>query len=191
VRILRPHLRTGSFALLLISACAPLRAQSTKSPLAPIPVAERAALTARLAAYTEAFRKRDWSVLYDLVADNDKDGLDGKLKVTRRSFVADMQGTYDLQRLIKFTPVRTAAAAVLAYDIYGCGEIPYGHQKLERIAALRAVMGKHGEWVFVDWDYAEPPTPCSSLSDSWKPQVPLRLDGPMSQVSCEIFTCTL
>jgi hypothetical protein len=177
--------------LLLIFPCSPPRAQSAKSPLAAVPVAQRAPLSARLAAYTEAFRKQDWAALYDLVADNDKDGLDGKLKVTRPRFVADMQGTYDLRRLIQFTPVRTQAAPVFEYDIYGCGEIPYGHRKLERISAVRAVMGKRGEWVFVDWDYAEPPTPCASLSDNWKPQVPLRLDGPMSQVSCEIFTCTL
>jgi hypothetical protein len=191
VRILRPYLRTGSFALLLILPCTPLCAQSAKSPLAPIPVAQRATLSARLAAYTDAFRKQDWAALYDLVADNDKAGLDGKVKVTRRRFVADMQGTYDLRRLIKFTPIRTEAAELFEYDIYGCGAIPYGHQKLERIAAVRAVRGKRGEWLFVDWDYAEPPTPCASLTDNWKPQVPLRLDGPMPQVSCEIFTCTL
>jgi hypothetical protein len=145
-----------------------------------------------LRAYTEAFRKQDWDALYDLVSDNSKNGLDGRLKVTRKRFVSDMQGTYDLRRLIRFTPVRTEAAPLFEYDIYGCGEIPYGDQKLERVAAVRATMGQRGEWVFVDWDYAEPPTPCSNLSDpNWKPSLPLKLDGPMSQVSCEIFTCTL
>jgi hypothetical protein len=173
----------------LVSPAIP--AQATKSALAPVPVSQRPALSQRLVAYTEAFRTKNWEALYDLVSDENKNGLDGKLKVSKSTFVRDMQGTYDLQRLRKFTPVRTEALMVGEYDIYGCGEIPYGNEKLERIAAVRAVL-ERGGWHFVIWDYAEPPEECSHLADpAWKPQLPMKLDGPMSQVTCELFTCEL
>ena len=108
-------------------------------------------------------------------------------------FVYDRQNTYDLRWLIKFAPVRTEADPIFEYDVYGCAEIPYGDPERERIAAVRAVMGKRGDWVFVDWDCAEPPTSCSVLmaDPKWKPQAPRKPEGGMSQVSCEIFTCTL
>ena len=148
MRIPRLWVKTGSFALILIFPCAPLRSQSAKAALAPIPVAQRATLRARLSAYTEPFRKKDWGALYNLVSENRKNGLDGSLRVTRKKCVYDMQNTYDLRR---------------------------------------------GECVFVDWDYAEPPTSCSVLraDPKWKPQVPRKLEGTMPQVSREIFTCTL
>ena len=168
-----------------------IHAQDTKSALSPVPAGQRSALAQRLVVYTAAFRTKNWDVLYDLVSDDSKIGPDGKVKVYKRTFVREMQGTYDLQRLRKFTPVRTEAIMTGEYDIYGCGEIPYGTQKLERIAAVRAVR-EHDDWFFVNWDYADPPEGCSHLADpAWKPRVPLRLDGPMSQVSCDLFTCTL
>jgi hypothetical protein len=106
-----------------------------------------------------------------------------------------MQGTYDLQRLQRFTPIRTEAISVgavaLYFDIYGCGKIPYGNEKLHRVAAVRAVR-EHSNWFFTNWDYADPPELCCHLSDpARKPKIPLRLDGPRLQVSCGLHTCTL
>ncbi len=177
-------------ASLIFLIPAAIHAQSAKSALSPIPANQRVALAQRLKAYTEAFRTKDWASLYDLVSDENKIGFDNKLKVYKRTFVRDMQGTYDLQRLIKFTPVRTESDGTGNVDIYGCGELPYGNEKIERIAVVRAVR-EHGEWFFTNWDYPEPPTPCSHLSDpNWKARN-LRLDEPMSQVSCELRTCTL
>jgi hypothetical protein len=174
--------------MLLISPA--IHAQDAKSALSPVPTSQQAALAQRLKAYTEAFRAKDWASLYDLVSDENKIGFDNKLKVHKRTFVRDMQGTYDLQRLIRFAPVRTENDGTGNFDIYGCGELPYGNQKIERIAVVRAVR-EHGDWFFTNWDYPEPPTPCSQLSDpNWKARN-LRLGEPMSQVSCELNTCTL
>ena len=180
--------RLASLVLLITST---IHGQNAKSALSPVPAGQRSALTQRLIAYTTSFRTKNWDTLYDLVSDENKNSLDGKLKATKRIFVRDMQGTYDFQRLRKLTPVRTEAIVVGEYDIYGCGEIPYANEKLERIAAVRAVL-ERGGWHFVTWDYAEPPEECSQLSDpAWKPQVPMKLEGPMLQVSCELFTCEL
>jgi hypothetical protein len=146
-----------------------IHAQAAKSALSPVPASQRPALIQRLKAYTEAFRTKDWASLYDLVSDENKIGVDNKLKVYKPTFVRDMQGTYDLQRLIKFAPV---------------------HAENERIAVVRAAR-EHGDWFFTNWDYPDPPIPCSQLSDSnWKARN-LRVDEPMSQVSCELRTCTL
>jgi hypothetical protein len=178
-------------ALSALLIATPLYSQVRKTPLAPVPAVQRPALAKRLTLYTDAFRTKDWAVLYDLVSEANKARLDGKVKVTKRVFVRDMRDTYDLQRLTKFTPVRTEAGDQDAFDIYGCGEVPYGNQKSERVAAVRAVR-EHGDWFFANWDYADPPEPCSHLSNpAWKPKIPLKLDSPMSQVSCELFTCTL
>lgn len=98
-----------------------------------------------MVASTEALHKQDWDPLYDLVADNRKMGFDGKLKVTRNRFIADLQSTDNLRRLIEFTPVRTEAAELCLFDIYGCGELHYGKQKLERVARVRAAQGQHGQ----------------------------------------------
>src|SRR5579864_33056 len=172
----------GSLALIVVAT---VQSQSGTSPLSPVPAAQRPALTARLIAYSEAFRAKDRNALYDLVSDESKIGLDGKQRVSRSTFIRDMQDTRDLERLGKFTPFRTEPDP-LGFDIYGCGEIPYGKERLVRVAAVRAVR-EHGDWFFDNWDYADPPEPCSRLSDtSWKPQH-LRLDGPMRQVSCELF----
>ena len=177
-------------ALLALLIATPLYSQVTKIPLAPVPAGQRPALAKRLTLYTNAFRTKDWAALYDLVSDGNKTDFNGKVKVTKRIFVRDMHGSYDLQRLIKFAPVRTEADP-LGFDVYGCGEIPYGNEKLERVAAVRAVR-EHGNWFFANWDYVDPPEPCSHLSDpAWKPKIPLKLDTPMLQVSCELFTCTL
>jgi hypothetical protein len=177
------------FVLLCAGAVYP---QGASSPLAPMAASRRALLKTRLFSYTEAYRNKDWAALYDLVSDQNKIGPNQKLKVTKRIFVRDMQGTYDPQRLIKFTPVRTEPSDLPgAYDIYGCAKIPYGNEKLERIVAVRAVW-EHENWFFENWDHAEPPEDCSHLSDpAWKPRFPLKLDGPMLQVTCELYTCTL
>jgi hypothetical protein len=180
-------------------------AQTPKSPFTPVPISERTELARRLIAYTTVFRNKDWSSLYDLVSDENKINP-GKpvfssetnkisivrVKVSRRAFIRDMQGTYDLQRLIKFAPVRTDVAGVGAFNVYGCGELPSGNEKIERIAAVRAVR-EHGDWYFTNWDYPDPPEPCSHLSDSaWKPaRYMQRLDEAMSQVTCELQNCTL
>lgn len=192
-----------SLVLLAIVFETTVVAEQPRTPFVPVPTDQRAALTQRLIAYTTAYRKKDWASLYDLVSDQDKirfgkrafsSGKMSFVKVTvsRRVFIRDMQGTYDLQRLIRFAPVRTDMAGAGAFNIYGCGELPYGDEKTERIAAVRAVR-EHGNWYFTNWDYPDPPEPCSHLSDpDWKPaRYMQRLDESMSQVACELETCTL
>ncbi len=182
------------FVLLVLLIGTTVYSQNAKTPFAPVPMGQRLALTKRLIAYTSAFRKKDWASLYDLVSDQNKFDFNHKLKVNRHTFIRDMQGTYNLQRLIKFAPVRTdnngSGNFDIYYDIYGCGELPYGNEKIERIAAVRAVR-EHGDWFFTNWDYPDPPEPCSHLSDpAWKARN-LRLGEPMSQIACELNTCTL
>jgi hypothetical protein len=178
--------------------------QAAKTPFAPVPKNQRALLKKRLTAYTEAFRKKDWSALYDLVPEWNKSSVDGKVKLDKGRFVRDMQDTADAERLIKFTPVRTEIAEWLKnlkllpgqkespaglLDIYGCVEIPDGNQTLKRIGAVRAVW-EHDNWYFTTWASAYPSEPCSHLSNpAWKPQSPLELDDPMPQLFCEIYTC--
>jgi hypothetical protein len=175
-------------AIIIVSAGS---SQTAKTALTPIPANQRVGLTSRLRAYTTAFREKDWAGLYDLVSDENKI-RGGKLKVNRRAFIRDMQGTYDPQRLIKFEPLKTEVVSQGIFNIYGCGELPYGDEKIERIAAVRAVR-EHGNWYFTNWEYPDPPEPCSNLSDpAWKPARYLQqLDGPMLQVSCELNVCTL
>jgi hypothetical protein len=175
----------------LALAAAATSSQTARGPFAPIPARQRAALSKRLAAYTHAYSSQDWSVLYDLVSENNRLGLDGKLKVTRAIFVRDMTGSYDLQRLIGFVPVRTEPAGFPAfydYDIYGCGKLPFGDETLQRVVIVRASR-ENKNWFFVNWAYADPPEDCSRLSDStWKPRN-LHLDAPMSQLTCDFFDC--
>ncbi len=183
-----------SYSTVLLSillVVTPLHSQGAINPFASVPASHRSLLKKRLTAYTEAFRSKDWAALYGLVSDQNKISVeDGKDKVNKDMFVRDMQGTGDLQRLSKLTPIRTEIS-ILGYDIYGCAEIPYGNQKLTRIAAVRAVW-EHDNWYFTTWAYADPPEPCSNLSNpAWKPQLPLRLDGPMSQLTCDLYTCEL
>ena len=180
-----------SLLALLLLAIATGSSRDSKIPFAPVPVGQRLALTNRLTAYTTAFRKKDWASLYNLVSDENKISFN-KLKVTRRAFIRDMQGTYDMQRLIKFQPIRTDVVGAGAFNIFGCGELPYGEEKIGRIAAVRAVR-EHGDWVFTNWDYPDPPEPCSHLSDpAWKPAHYMqRLDESMLQLSCDLNSCTL
>ena len=191
------HLIAIAIAIALISMSSTEQArvgtsggsQDRNNPLDPVPKSQRPALAKQLVAYTSAFRKKNWANLYDLVADQNKIVFD-KLKVSRRKFIGDMRDTYDLERLVKFTPIRTDTVAQGTFDIYGCGELPYGKEKIERIAAVRAVR-EHGGWRFTNWDYPDPPEPCSNLSDpNWKARN-LRLDEPMRQVRCDLYTCTL
>jgi hypothetical protein len=83
-------------------------------------------------------------------------------------------------------------AGVGAFNVYGCSELPYGNETIERIAAVRAVR-EHGDWYFTNWDYPDPPEPCSHLSDpAWMPaRYMQRLDESMYQVTCELHECTL
>jgi hypothetical protein len=180
-----------SLLALLLFVTATGSSQESKTPFASVPVGQRLGLTNRLSAYTAAFRKQDWASLYDLVSDQNKISFN-KLKVTRRVFIRDMQGTYDVQRLIRFQPVRTDVAGAGAFTIFGCGELPFGEEKIERIAAVRAVR-EHGNWFFTNWDYPDPPEPCSHLSDpAWKPAYYMqRLDESMLQLSCDLNSCTL
>jgi hypothetical protein len=191
--------------LLALAIASTAVSQTAQDPLATVPKAQRLELAKRLRAYTTAFRMKDWASLYDLVSDENKVNPGKpvfssqankmsfvKVTVSRRAFIRDMQGTYDLQRLIKFAPVRPDVAGVTAFNVYGCGELPYGSEKIERIAAVRAVR-QHGNWYFTNWDYPDPPEPCSHLSDpAWKPARYMgQLDQPMSQVTCELELCTL
>jgi hypothetical protein len=187
-----PTWRSYSTVLLsMLLVVTPVHSQSSGNPFAFVPASQRSLLKKRLTAYTEAFRNKDWGTLYDLVPDLDKIPVEnGKGKVSKDAFIRDVQDSYDGQRLAKFTPVRTEAG-LMGFDIYGCAEIPYGNQKLKRIAAVRAVW-EHDNWYFTTWACADPPEPCSSLSNpAWKPQLPLRLDGPMDQLTCDLFTCEL
>ena len=183
---------SGLLALCILLIVTAVHVQSAANPLALIPANQRPVLKERLFAYTESFRLKDWAGLYDLVSHVNKVAVEsGKLKVSRRIFVRDMQGTFDPQRLIKFTPVRTEHGDMPGtYDIYGCGKVPFGNQRSDRIAAVRAVW-EHENWFFENWNYAEPPEDCSHLDGGWKPRIPIKLDGPMLQVSCELYTCTL
>lgn len=202
--------------LLIVTA---VHSQAAGTPLAPVPKNQRALLKKRLIAYTEAFRKKDWPALYDLVSDTDKLSMeDGKVKVDEDTFVRDMQETGDGERLIKFTPVRTEIPDWIKslplipapteipdrpkskparmemprlLDVYGCAEIPDGNQTLKRIAAVRAVW-EHDNWHFTTWAPAYPSEPCSHLANpAWKPQAPLRLDDPMPGMFCEVYTCMI
>jgi hypothetical protein len=200
--------------LLIVTAA---HSQTERTPFAPVPANQRASLKKRLNAYTEAFRKKDWAVLYGLVSDTNKVSVqDPKVRVDKDTFVRDMQDTADWQRLLKFTPVRTEIPDWLnliqlrtetpdqvkstpvreeipdwLFDIYGCVEIPDGNQTLKRIGAVRAVW-EHDNWYFTNWESAGPFEPCSHLSNpAWKPQLPLRLDNPMSQLTCDLYTCEL
>lgn len=105
----------------------------------------------------------------------------------KHTFISAMQTTYDVRRLQKLTPVRMESG-LFGYDIYGCGEVP---GRGESIVAVRAVW-EHNSWFFTDWAYTDPLEPCSHLSDpAWKPQIPLRLDGPMMELVCFLNNCTL
>jgi len=176
---------------LLVAVATTAVAQAPKDPLAAVPTGQRLELKERLHAYTAAFRRKDWAGLYDLVSDENRYGGNHKLKVTRRIFVRDMEGT-DAARLIKFAPVRTDSVSAGIFNIFGCGEMPGGEEKIERIAAVRAVR-ENGGWFFTNWYYPDPPEPCSHLSDpAWKPaRYPQQLDEPMLQVTCELVLCTL
>jgi hypothetical protein len=188
----RPACRSyTTVSLSILFVVIPAHSQGAGNPFASVPASRRSLLKKRLTAYTEAFRDKDWGALYDLVPDLDKIPMvSGKEKVSKDTFIREVQGSYDGQRLVKFTPVRTEAG-LMGFDVYGCAEIPYGNQKLKRIAAVRAVW-EHDNWYFTTWADADPPEPCPNLSNpAWKPQLPLRLDGPMSQLSCDLYTCEL
>ncbi len=214
------NLRSWRMVLLsILLSVTGVDSQAAKTPLAPVPKNQRALLKKRLIAYTEAFRKKDWSALYDLVSDTDKLSMeDGKVKVDKDTFVRVMQETADGERLIKFTPVRTEIPDWIKslplipapteipdgrkskpartemprlLDVYGCAEIPDGNRALKRIGAVRAVW-EHDNWYFATWEPAYPSEPCSHLSTPvWKPQSPLRLDDPMPQMFCEVYTCEI
>ena len=177
--------------LLLASVMGTGSPQNAKTPFDPVPVDQRAALAKRLTAYVSAFRDKDWEGLYNLVSDSNKIGYNNQLKVNMYVFVAQMQeNTYDRERLIKFEPVRTELVGSETFDVYGCGELHYGNQQVERIAAVRAVR-EHEDWFFINYDYPDPPEACSHLSNpEWKARN-LRLDGPMRQLICELNRCVI
>ncbi|HEY4766364.1 MAG TPA: hypothetical protein VIH75_22020 [Candidatus Sulfotelmatobacter sp.] len=162
--------------------------QGVKTPFDPVAASKRPSLAKRLNAYTNSFRNGQWGTLYDLVSDQNRISVEeGKDKVYKHMFISAMQNTYEMRHLQKFTPVRTESG-LFGYDIYGCGEVP---GRDESIVAVRAVW-EHGNWFFTDWQYTYPWEPCSRLSDpTWKPQIPLRLDGPMMELVCILNPCEL
>jgi len=193
--------------MLLLSPA--IYAQSSKSALSPIPTGQRPALTLRLKAYTETFRTKNWNALYDLVSYQNKSHYDGTI-VDRETFVQDMQYP-NSARLEKFTPVRARAMMPFAvidipimpvrkadrnrfgsFVVYGCGEIAHGTDRPERrIAAVIALLD-NGVWSFTKWTHTESFEGCSQLSDpAWNPDYFLRLDGPMDELFCELYTCEL
>ena len=196
-------------ASLVLLICPAIHAQSSKSALSRVPASQRAALTRRLVAYTEAFRTKNWNALYDLVSEENKHRSDGAV-LDRDTFVKDMQ-YLNSARLAKFTPVRAAVTTPFAlldipitpvgkanrnrfgsFVIYGCGEIARGNDGPERrIAAVIALLDG-GVWSFTKWTYTEAFEGCSQLSDpTWNPDSFLRLDGPMEELFCEVYTCEL
>jgi hypothetical protein len=178
----------GALVLFLFLALTIAYSQGPKTPFDPVPASKRPLLAKRLNAYTYSFRNKQWGTLYGLVSDPDKIGvLDGKMKVDKPTFISAMQNTYEMRQLQKLRPVRTEAG-IFGYDIYGCGEVP---GRGETIVAVRAVW-EHNSWFFTDWAYTDPLEPCSRLSDpTWKPEIPLRLDGPMMELVCVLNECTL
>ena len=177
----------GVLVLFLCLAVTIVNSQGVKTPFGPVPARERPLLAKRLNAYTRSFRNKDWGALYDLVSDANKRNLVSKVRVNKHTFVYAMQNSFEMRHLLKLTPVRMESGG-LGYDIYGCGEVP---GRGESIAAVRAVW-EHDNWFFTDWSYADPWEPCSRLSDpAWKPQIPLRLDGPMVELACILNICEL
>jgi hypothetical protein len=178
----------GALVLFLSLAVTIVHSQGVKTPLDSVPANERHLLAKRLNAYTNSFRNQQWGTLYGLVSDANKNSpYNGKVQVEKHRFISAMQNTYEMRHLQKFTPVRTESG-LFGYDIYGCGEVP---GRDETIVGVRAVW-EHGSWFFTDWQYTDPWEPCSRLSDpAWKPQMPLRLDGPMMELVCILNTCTL
>lgn len=196
-------------ASLMLLTPAAIHAQRSKSALSPIPAGRRLALTQGLTAYTEAFHTKNWNALYDLVSDQNKRRSNGTI-IDRETFVQDMQ-YLNSARLEKFTPVRTTVMTPFAvidiptsparktdrnrfgsFVIYGCGEIANGDDGPERrVAAVIAVLNS-GAWSFTKWTYAESFEGCSQLSDpAWNPDSFLRLEGPMGELFCEVYTCKL
>jgi hypothetical protein len=170
----------GALLLFLFLTATNVHSQAVKTPFGPVPANERRSLARRLNVYTKSFRNKRWGMLYGLVSDANKG-------VNKRTFISAMQNTYDMRRLLKVTPVQTELA-VFGCDVYGCGEVP---GRDETIVAVRAVW-EHGNWFFTDWNYTDPWEPCTRLSDpTWKPQPPLRLDGPMMELVCRLSACEL
>lgn len=199
----------SSVLLSAILIAAPIYSQDGKTSLGPVPASQRSALAKRLVAYTEAFHTKDWGALYDLVSDQNKRRIDGTI-LDRGTFVKDMQYP-DSARLEKFTPIRATAMTPFAvidiptvpvrkadrnlfgsFVIYGCGEIAHGNDApARRIAAVIALLDS-GVWSFTKWTYTESFEGCSQLSDpAWNPDSFLRLDGPMDELFCEVYTCEL
>jgi hypothetical protein len=177
----------GALILFLFLAVPIVHSQGVKTPFGPVPASERPLLAKRLNAYTKSFRNKDWGLLYDLVSDANKGSLDGKVTVNKQMFISVMRDSFEMRHLLKFTPVKTESG-LFGYDIYGCGEVP---GRGESIAGVRAVW-EHGNWFFTNWSYSDPLEPCSRLSDpTWKPQIPLRLDGPMMELVCVLFICEI
>ncbi|HXM09513.1 MAG TPA: hypothetical protein VN946_06160 [Terriglobales bacterium] len=187
-----PRCPTNSFfgvlVLFLFLAVTIVSSQGVKTPFGPVPANERPLLAKRLNAYTNSFRNKQWGKLYDFVSDANKNSpFNGKEQVNKHRFISAMQNTYEMRHLQKFTPVRTESG-ILGYDVYGCGEVP---GRDETIVAIRAIW-EHGNWFFTDWQYTDPWEACSHLSDSaWKPQMPLRLDGPMMELLCILNVCEI
>jgi hypothetical protein len=197
--------------MLLISPA--IYARDAKPALSPVPASQQAALTRRLKTYTEAFRTKNWGALYDLVSDQNKRRNDGTI-LDREIFVRDMQYP-NSARLEKFTPVRAAVTTAFvtafadidipitpvrkadrnrfgSFVIYGCGEIAHGDDGPERRMAAVIALLDSGVWSFTKWTYTDSFEGCSQLSDpAWNPDHFLRLDGPMDELFCEVYTCEL
>ena len=81
----------SSLAISVFLVSAPVYSQNAKSPFASVSTGQCKELAMRLAAFTDAFRKKDWDALYDLVADTNKTRNDGK-RLGRKTFAREMEG---------------------------------------------------------------------------------------------------
>ena len=157
-------------------------AKSGKDAFTKLPQDEQQLLTRRLKEYVNAYRKRDWKALYQLVSDTGKNG------VNQQTFIAAMNAKHggkeysDMPDLLAFTPNRSDENED-GLDIYGCGKAKREGENYRGIAVIHAIH-EHSTWSFSGWGFTEfPNEPCSRLSDpAWKPEGQMEWRQPMEEL---------
>jgi hypothetical protein len=177
----------------LLTATPTVLAGSAGIPFGPVPVDQQKALAKRLKDFTNAFREKDWTALYDLASDVNKKRWDGQL-LNEKQFVQDMQSQVkhgdDWYRLLKFTPLRTEKVSEGQYNVYGCGEYRHFGEK-ERTAVVVRAVREQNRWSFTAWN-PNMNEPCSSLDDSaWEAWPDPQLDFLCPAIMCDVRMCTL
>ncbi len=162
--IIRPS--SSALALLLLAS---LLFSATTDPFSNITADQRGSLSGRINGYVEAYKARNWAVLYNFISAVGKGGANQKV------FIAAMQISHsknfaqypDLQA---FRPYR-AKGNEDGYDIYGCGKAEREGRTYKGIAVVHGVF-EHNDWFFTGWSFTEfPNAPCKTLSDpKWEPE---------------------